>query len=242
MSGKILRAAVLAASALVLFGTGARADGPTGGEAPSSWAGLYLGLQAGGGWSSTDWTGPADFYQVDTFSSDLSGWLFGGHVGYNFQRGPWVFGAEVSYSGSTLRDTVVGPVEIFPNDAFTTKVEDLLTVTGRIGYATSNWLLYARGGYANGEVTLSGLSGEPVAGVTFSSSERLNGWTAGAGLEYKLTRNIVLGLEYNFVNLSGSSFATTTSGPEPLGGSQVGIDMDDVDIHTVKGRLSVLLQ
>jgi outer membrane immunogenic protein len=238
MSGRLLRAAALAASVIALTGPSARASELTGGGSPSSWTGLYLGLQAGGGWSETDWTGPLDFYGVETLSSEPNGWLFGGHAGYNFQRGPWVIGAEISYSGSTLRDTVVGPAPAFPEDSFTTKVEDLLTVTGRIGYATNNWLLYARGGYANGELTLSGISGPPIAGVTFSTSERIDGWTAGVGLEYKLTKNVVLGLEYNFVNLSGS-FATSTGGIAE--GIPVTIDLDE-DIHSVKGRLSILLQ
>jgi outer membrane immunogenic protein len=236
MFRKGLRAAVVGASAMLLLGPSAGASEPDQGR-PSSWTGLYLGLQAGAGWSDTDWTGPAAFFGVNTFSTTPDGWLFGGHVGYNLQIGPWVIGAEVSYSGSTLREAEVGPVAVFPQDSFTTKIEDLFTATGRIGYATSTWMVYARGGYANSEVTLSGLSGPPVAGVTFNTSERIDGWTAGAGLEYKLTRNIVLGLEYNFVSLSGS-FATTSGGA--VLGIPLAVDLDS-DIHTVKGRFSVLL-
>jgi opacity protein-like surface antigen len=228
-------AAVIGASAAVVLAPSAQADGPDVGRA--SWTGLYLGLQAGAAWSDTDWTGPANFFGVSTFSTTPDGGLFGGHIGYNLQMGPWVLGAEVSYSGSTLRSTEVGPVPVFPQDSFSTDIEDLFTATARIGYATSTWMVYARGGYANSEVTLSGLSGPPVAGVTFNTSERIDGWTAGAGLEYKLTRNMVLGLEYNFVSLSGS-FATTTDGAVP--GIPIAVDLDS-DIHTVKGRFSVLL-
>jgi len=98
-------------------------------------------------------------------------------------------------------------------------------------------MLYARGGYANSEVTLSGVTGAPVAGVTFDTTERIGGWTAGAGAELKLTRNLVLGFEYNFVNLSGS-FATKTGGTFP--GIPVHMDLDP-DVHTMTGRLSILL-
>jgi opacity protein-like surface antigen len=76
-----------------------------------------------------------------------------------------------------------------------------------------------------------------VGGTRFDTSERIDGWTAGAGVELKLTRNLVLGFEYNFVNLSGS-FATKTGGTFP----NIPLHMDlDSDIHTMTGRLSILL-
>jgi outer membrane immunogenic protein len=236
MYGKAFVAALLGTSA-ALLAPGALAGEPDAG--PVSWTGLYLGLQAGAGWADTDWTGPDVFFAVNTLSTQPDGWLFGGHVGYNFQRGPWVFGAEVSYSGSTLRETVVGVVPVFPADKFTTDIEDLFTATARIGYASSNWLVYARGGYANAEVALSGISGPPDA-VTFSTSERLGGWTAGAGLEYKLAPKVVVGFEYNYVKLGAESFSTATGGTEV--GLPINIDLGDVDIHSVKARLSIMLQ
>jgi outer membrane immunogenic protein len=235
MLRSFVRAAVAGASAIVLLAPGTQASEPDVGR--SSWTGLYLGLQAGGAWGDTDWNGPATFYGVNSFTASPDGWLFGGHIGYNVQRGPWVIGAEVSYSGSTLRDTVVGPVGIFPDDSFKTRVEDLFTATARLGYTSGDWLVYARGGYANAEVSLSGLSGAPVAGVSFNTSDRIDGWTAGVGLEFKLSRNISLGVEYNYVSLNGS-FSTTTAGAVP--GLGVNVDLD-TDIHTVTGRLSVHL-
>jgi outer membrane immunogenic protein len=235
MLWNLWRAVVASASVVVLFGASARADGP---DARRDWNGLYLGLHAGSALIDADWKGPAAVFGVNTFTVHPDGWLFGGHVGYNFQIGPWVFGPELSYSHSTnLRDTAVGPVAALPTDSFDTKIRDLFTATARIGYAMNSWMAYARGGYANSEVTLSGLSGPPAAGVTFNTSERNGGWTIGAGAEVKLTRNVLLGFEYNFVRLE-NSFATKTGGTFP----NIPLHMDlDSDIHTMTGRLSILL-
>ena len=224
--------------ALAMSAAGAAADGTYRGSvaAPYSWSGLYVGLNAGYAWSDTDWQGPAAFFGVTTFPTDSSGGLVGAHIGYQHQWGNIVAGAEVSYSKTWLKDTVVGPVPVFPADSFTTEINDLLLVVGRLGYAAHNFLIYGKGGFASSDVELSGRSGPPVAGVTFSESQRLTGWTAGAGVEWMLSRNLILGVEYNYVHLDNEAFDART------GGAVVGIPVlagvDDVIIQTVMARLS----
>ena len=97
-------------------------------------------------------------------------------------------------------------------------------------------MAYAKGGYANGEVELSGVSGPPLANATFSTSDRLHGFTVGSGLEWMATRNIVLGLEYNYVYLRGDSLAATTGGTVP--GAALAIDLGDVRMQTLMARVS----
>src|SRR5262245_49562444 len=62
-----------------------------------TWTGFYLGINGGGGWGRSQWDG------VDTF--DVSGGLIGGTVGYNWQFGGTVIGAEgdIDWSGSRAR-------------------------------------------------------------------------------------------------------------------------------------------
>ena len=86
---------------------------------------------------------------------------------------------------------------------------------------------------------VSGLSGPPVAGVTFKDGDRLNGWTVGGGWEWMLRRNVTLGLEYNFVQLNGEHFSPTTGGAAP--GLPLSIDLDDVRVQSVMGRLTFKL-
>ena len=237
---KALATAALAAATIVAGISSAAADGmprsPIAYSAPYNWSGFYFGVHAGGAWSETEWSGPANFYGVNRFSIEPSGFIGGGHLGVQHQWGNFVAGVEVSYDGSTAKDRIVGPVPAFPQDTFTTRVNDLLMVVGRVGYAQGNWMVYAKGGYANGDVDVSGLSGAPVAGVTFKDGDRLNGWTVGGGWEWMVRRNVTLGLEYNFVQLNGEHFSPTTGGAAP--GLPLSIDLDDVRVQSVMGRLT----
>src|SRR5262245_22870472 len=231
---------LLALGALALAPTAAGADGAARGKAEpaccNTWSGFYFGVNAGYGWGDAEWQGPATFFGVNTFSTDARGGLVGGHAGVLVQRGHFVAGIEVSYDAAWLKDTVVGPVPVFPNDSFKTEINDLLLIVGRLGVAMNNFLLYGKAGFASSNVELSGLSGVPVAGVTFNKDERLNGWTVGAGLEWMLSRNIILGIEYNFVHLDNEAFDLRTGGT--VVGLPVLVNLDDVEIHTVMGRLS----
>ena len=231
--------AVVGASLFAGIST-ALADGmPSYGRMPCcapNWSGVYFGGHLGAGWADTEWIGPSAFFGVNRFSTNPDGLVGGGHVGVQHQWGNVVAGVEVSYDGSRMRETVVGPVAIFPQDAFQTKVNDLFSVVGRLGYAQGGWMAYAKGGYANGEVELSGVSGPPLANATFSTSDRPHGFTVGSGLEWMATRNIVLGLEYNYVYLRGDSLAATTGGTVP--GAALAIDLGDVRMQTLMARVS----
>jgi outer membrane immunogenic protein len=203
-----------------------------------TWTGFYIGGHAGYGWSSTDWGFPVvGFYNPAPgmgFSTDPKGFMGGVHGGYNYQIGTWVFGLEASYDPTKMKQTLVGPVTpVYPTDTFTTKVGELLTVTGRIGYASANWLLYVKGGWANARVQLDAISGPPIAGVTAAVGKHSNGGTLGVGAEYMITPNIIAGVEYDWVRLQSASFSSFTSNSVPFI-----IGRDSTDIHMVLGRLS----
>ena len=70
-----------------------------------------------------------------------------------------------------------------------------------------------------------------------SSSERHNGWTIGAGLEYAFTREVIFGVEYNYIDLeSKRHVGTTTAAPFVYV-----VDVDPGPISTVTARLSFKL-
>ena len=76
------------------------------------------------------------------------------------------------------------------------------TLRGRAGYALNNVLFYGTGGLAFGE----------LQGATFGLSESHTnaGWTAGVGAEVGLTQQWSAKIEYLYVDLSESTFVTTT--------------------------------
>lgn len=198
------------------------------------WSGLYLGLHGGYGWSKQD-TGLGSDISVD-------GWLAGGHVGLQRQFDRWVFGIEASITGGDLdgSKTIAGMADVKAT------VSDILTITGRLGYAWRDRLFYVKGGYASADVDLS----ISTFWGAFSGHSRVDGWTAGFGFERQITHNVSIGLEYNYIDLGAKSFTFAGSGgplssastavdcppPKPVSGS-----FDPDGLHTVLARVSFRL-
>jgi outer membrane immunogenic protein len=146
-----------------------------------SWAGPYLGGNLGYAWGT-----------VDNNPTKPSGFVGGVQGGYNWQSGPWVFGAEADIQATGANDTFA-PWK-FSNPWFG-------TVRGRAGYAFNNVYLYGTGGLAFGEVRAE----------TFGLSESHTnlGWTVGVGAEFGLVQNWTAKIEYLYVDLANSNFITT---------------------------------
>jgi outer membrane immunogenic protein len=191
------------------IGTAAAADMPV--KAPPApilynWTGCYIGGHAGGAWARTEWTEVfnttdfADFDQGQGFSRTESGFIGGGQLGCNYQTGPWVFGIEGTFAGTSIKNTFTSVSVVNVDDAvFETKIQSVATVTGRIGYAWDNWLLYGKGGWGGADVKFS--VSDPTDSIFASRTEWHNGWTAGIGVEYGWTPNWIIGLEYDHIGL-----------------------------------------
>jgi outer membrane immunogenic protein len=244
----MMRRSTLVLAALLLSGGGAQADGS---GAPSSayccyaptWSGVYAGFQAGGAWGDSGWSFPfvEPFNAVpgQRFSVSPGGALFGGQLGINRQFGGILLGGELAFVGTDWHETLNGPAT-FGQDRFKTAVSNLLTVTARAGVPFGDHLIYGKAGYANGNVALGAASGPPVPDdITANASHREDGWTAGAGWEYRIGRSLVFGIEYDYVELSGSRFTTTTGGVLP--GAPFNVDLESLRVQAVTARLSILL-
>ena len=149
-----------------------------------NWTGFYLGINGGGGWGSSRWDG------IDSF--DLSGGLIGGTIGYNWQIGQFVIGAEgdIDWSGIKGTTTVLCPF------GCQTRNHWLATVRGRVGYAFDRFLPYLTGGLAVGDINTS-VPGLPGGSITNA------GWTIGGGLEFGVVSNVSVKAEYLYVDLGG---------------------------------------
>jgi len=211
-------------------------------QTPAVWTGVYIGTNIGGAWSDASWRFPfAEAFSTapgEHFSSSPSGWIWGGHLGVNYQIHRFVIGAEASYAGTRVGQNTTGPFAASPTDQFSFGADDLFTVTGRIGVVAfhDQFLFYGKGGYASSLVELSALS---ATGVTAHASQRENGWTVGGGIESRMVSNIIFGLEYNYVNLSGDRFTGVTGGTPPAG--PFNFDIHNLQMQSVTARLSVLL-
>jgi outer membrane immunogenic protein len=209
----------------------------------NDWSGCYVGLQGGGGWGRTEFTNTinttafGDLSPGDSLTTDThSGFIGGGQVGCNYQLAFWVFGVEGSFAAANIKgdlhNTVFGnPLVGAPDDVFTTKINSIGTVTGRVGYAWNNWLLYAKGGYAGANVEFSVSDTNGFNQGSGSETTWRSGWTAGTGLEYGITPNWIIGIEYDYINLGTASY--------DVGGSGGSYAFDvQPRIHQVIGRFS----
>ena len=110
-----------------------------------------------------------------------------------------VLGVEGTFAGSTIKGSLTNTTfGVGFDDVFETRINSLATVTGRVGYAFNNWLPYIKGGYAGANVKFSVSDTAGANQGSGSETKWHNGWTIGAGLEYGLTRNWIIGVEYDF--------------------------------------------
>jgi outer membrane immunogenic protein len=192
------------------------------------WTGFYIGGHVGGAWSTVDWANVN--LTGERVNNDARGFIGGGQIGYNQQFGVVVLGAEAMLSGDTLSDDFRSLKS--PTVTYSTDVNTITTVTGRLGVAAGQWLVYAKAGWAGARVDVAGH--DTVGPDSFSLDQWRNGWTAGTGLEYKVARNIGLGLEYSFIDLGSQHYHLTTTL-----GAPVNIVDHDVQVQSVTGRLNL---
>jgi outer membrane immunogenic protein len=169
------------------------------------------------------------FVGPEAFDQNLHGWFGGGQVGVQHQWGRIVVGVEAAYSALNLTDTAES--KLLPGRFRKVDIDDLFTLTARLGYASAHWLAYAKGGYASANVdTLVYKSG---GGTGSATSGRESGWTIGAGLDLLCAHGFVVGLEYDYVHLDIGDRDGLLPDKKPFTYS----NFDD-DIHTVVARLS----
>ncbi|MBV8745545.1 MAG: porin family protein, partial [Xanthobacteraceae bacterium] len=174
-----------------------------------NWQGYYLGANVGWSRASSDisWTpSPTAFGFIlngTTFSDvggissvskntlSSNGAAGGIQTGYNWQWGNVVAGIEgdVTFlrNNANVSLGLPPPSVVLAGLSESARLDWLITVRPRLGYALDNRLFYVTGGWAMGKAVWSDLltasTGE-IVGTTMS--RELNGWTVGAGVEYGL--------------------------------------------------------
>jgi outer membrane immunogenic protein len=202
---------------------------------PYNWSGIYAGGHAGVEHSQIDWNFTAPATATEPLDQSHLGFIGGVQGGVQWQWHRTVLGAEVSYSWDNIEDTTLS--SLTPGTSLTSEVHNLLLVNGKVGYAYENFLAYAKGGWASGDVDFRSTVTATGALAT-SSSGRENGWTAGIGVDYALTEHISIGVEYNYIKLDAGP-RDQVAGPAGAAGS-VASD-GSIDIQSVVARLNFKL-
>jgi outer membrane immunogenic protein len=148
---------------------------------PPRWYGPYAGLNLGYEWGS-----------LSNLSVNPNGVVAGGQLGYNWQNGQFVFGAETDLQLSDADATFASYQ--FSNPWFG-------TMRGRAGIAYGYTLFYATAGLAYGEGKFD------FAGLSQSNTSL--GWTAGAGIEFAFTPCWSVKAEYLYYNLGPQTYQLT---------------------------------
>src|SRR5262245_47229034 len=207
--------------------------------APPSWTGFYAGVNLGviadrskessflpvavpGSFGDRYcWAGrigASPFNCTFTNSQTAYGVLGGLQIGYNFQAGNVVIGAEADFDGSSARKTTLTPFSTFGHARVATEksgVEALGTARLRLGYAFDRALLYATGGLAYAKMVNTF---QANTGYAWSDAAGWRtGYTVGGGLEYRLTDRWSVkgeGLYYNLGSRDHVSFSLGGPGVE----------------------------
>lgn len=183
----------------------------------ASWAGWYVGLNAGANWQRASNTIGYGGRAADagTVGTSGTGFIGGGQIGYNWQNGNFVYGLEAEISGLSGRRSV-GAFADGRNGAktFSNQITWLSTIRGRAGFVVGNsTLLYATGGLAVGGVKNSFVGTPGFICCNKSESTTRAGWTAGGGIEHMLWNSRwTVGVEALFVDLGRSSVTATGPG------------------------------
>lgn len=222
------------------------------------WTGFYIGGHAGYGWgnlrsTATATGGAFPSVNVNAPSTKPDGGFGGGQIGYNYQfHRDLVIGLQGQFSGfagSADRTTTGDFLGVGANgvNTFSSHMDWFGSVTGRLGYAADNILFYGKGGAAwarertqdNVSEDLSGL-GLPPFGMAFPEAKTtLSGWTAGGGVEYGLTRNWTIGIEYDYYDFGSLSRTVSGTGAINLAPG-VAIPVTGSEALNLKQTLSVV--
>jgi len=177
---------LMAASALIAI---------TGVAHAQDWSGPYVGAQLGAGARDTTWTDlDNDWvgFNVLADTSDSSGVVVGGSVGYNWQFGAFVLGLQGDLSYADLSSTDVG--DQCACVTIDTDVNYLATARANAGFAFGKFLPYITAGYTLTDLENSWTeAGDPTDSWVGVSNE--TALTYGVGVRYAFSDTWAFGIE-----------------------------------------------
>lgn len=189
---------------------------PPAAYAAYNWTGFYGGGEFGGGWATEQVTNVEGGTSFPSGSIDnpinYSGVLGGLYAGYNYQINWLVVGVDGDYTWANLKGSATDVSRVDGEVAnFSGSVHWISTATGRVGYATNNWLFFAKAGWAwagFSDGSVQDFASGAFDHTTTDSTSR-NGWTVGGGIEWGFSAHWSAKLEYDFVNFNTTTYNAT---------------------------------
>ena len=199
------------------------------------WSGFYIGINGGGGWSHKCWDGDlGGGIFVGEGCHNATGGTVGGQVGYRWQSANWVFGVEgqgnwADFSGDNI-SAITGLRDRSQINAFG-------LITGQVGYAWNNVLVYVKGGGA--VVNDRYRSFDVVSGLEVDrANETRWGGAVGVGVEFGFAPNWTVGFEYDHLFMGNRTINFAGSGNfaiAPLGAfTRADRISQDVDLALIR--------
>ena len=205
------------------------------------WSGFYLGINGGGGSSRDCWTATSSngvaLPNVSEGCHSATGGMVGGQIGYRWQAASWVFGVEGQGDWADLKGSNPSQIALIPYNN-QTKVDAIGLLTGQVGYAWDNVLLYVKGGAADTDNKYTSFF--PVgnvfaaAGVPFNAATDTRwGGTVGTGLEVSFAADWSVGVEYDhlFMGNPNITFPATSIAVGRTDNIKQDIDMGTVRLN-----------
>jgi opacity protein-like surface antigen len=146
--------------------------------APIRWTGFYGSLEGGYAWDgSIVYVGPWNKGFGD------NGVFGGANVGFNYQIGSFVIGAQAQYDFANAS----GSASTFPYNVHA-NIDGFGSIDARAGVPFGSALIYAIGGFSYGDIRHTVTQVQSFE--SSSSSAWQTGWDIGVGVEYKFTDNL----------------------------------------------------
>ena len=134
---------------------------------------------------------------------DLS---YSGRIGADAQFGRFVIGAVGEFGKSDIRDSVSAFSTTPARYSFSRELDYNASLRARVGIAANRTLFYATGGGAYGKIRSTFATSNGANSFTGRGNSDAWGYTAGGGIETKVTKHISIGLEYLYNDLSDKDY------------------------------------
>jgi outer membrane immunogenic protein len=229
-----LAAAMIAGTALVASMPAFAADIV---EDPAyDWCGVYAGVAAGIGHTSSDWDGVDDdvsFASVDVDESlDDTAFALSGLIGTNLYCDKLVLGVEgdLTWFDSDEEERLDGAEGL----DIKSEVNFLGTIRGRAGYAVDRTLFYLTGGVAYADTKHSWDDDGGSVDMPLKKVHLKWGYVLGAGIEHAWTDDLLVRIEGFYIDLGSKSRDVDTGQGER--------DSFDVGQELLLGRIGLSLK